>query len=147
MLCVYCGSDLSKVIDKRSVKGSGEIRRRRECLKCRRRFTTYERISVTELYVIKRDGRRELFNPDKLRTGIERSLEKRPEFARVCEIAAKIESKLRSRGELEVSSKVIGLMVLSELKRIDKVAYLRFVSVYRKFSDPIDFTKELEVLH
>lgn len=147
MLCIYCGSGLSKVIDKRSVISSGEIRRRRECLKCHRRFTTYERAGVVELYVIKRDGRRELFNSDKLRTGIERSLEKRPGFEKVCEIVTRIENKLRSKGQLEISSKLIGQMVLSELKRTDKVAYLRFVSVYRQFSDPVDFTKELEILH
>lgn len=147
MVCYFCGSDQSKVVDKRTVKSVGEIRRRRECLKCHKRFTTYERVSVTELYVIKRDGRRELFNQTKLRGGIERALEKRPGMDRIEEIVSRIENKLRTKGREDVPTKLIGQMVLTELKKVDKVAYLRFASVYRQFSDPMEFTKELAVLN
>lgn len=146
MKCVYCDSQLSKVVDKRSVKGSGEIRRRRHCLKCNRRYTTYERAVVSELIVIKRDGRRQPFAREKLNEGLVKSLEKRPHFDKVEVIADKIEGKLRAKGKNEVSSKTIGQMVLLELKKIDKIAYLRFASVYRHFDDPMDFTKELESL-
>lgn len=146
MKCLYCGSEQSSVIDKRAVKGSGEIRRRRECLKCSRRFTTYERIKEEELLVIKRDGRKELFERSKLRAGILKALEKRPSFASLEEITDKVEKKIRVKGLREVPSKNIGQLVLSELKKIDPVAYLRFVSVYRQFANTTDFTKELESL-
>lgn len=146
MYCPFCNSSLSSVIDKRAVKGSGEIRRRRECLKCKKRYTTYERVSDVEVYVVKRSGKRELFDRDKLRTGIARALEKRPAFESVEQIVGKIEKRVKSKGKREVESKVIGREVLTELKRVDKVAYLRFVSVYRQFKDPGDFTRELEAL-
>jgi transcriptional repressor NrdR len=146
MKCIYCGSALSKVLDKRSVGGTGEIRRRRECLKCHKRYTTYEKAVVSELVVVKRDGRREPFIKNKLISGICRSLEKRPSFGRVDEIADKIEIKLRAKGTSEVSSRVIGRMVLTELKKIDQVAYLRFASVYRHFDNPSDFANELKSL-
>lgn len=146
MRCLYCGSDQSSVIDKRAVKSSGEIRRRRECLKCHKRFTTYERISFVETYVIKRDGRREVFDVNKIRSGLEKALEKRPGIEKVEEIVEKIKKTVRARGENEVETKLIGKLVLSELKKVDKVAYLRFVSVYRQFKDLGDFTKELQHL-
>lgn len=146
MKCLFCGSEQSKVIDKRSVRSVGEIRRRRECLECHKRFTTYERTSEFEMYVVKRDGRRELFSTEKLRIGLERALEKRSDYDRVDEVTRKIEVKLRSRGEREIPSKLVGQMVLSELKRLDKVAYLRFASVYRDFANLSDFEKELQVL-
>lgn len=146
MRCLYCGSDQSSVIDKRAVKSSGEIRRRRECLKCHKRFTTYERISFAETYVIKRDGRREVFDVNKIRSGLQKALEKRPGIEKVEEIVEKIEKTIRAKGENEVETKLIGKLVLSELKKIDKVAYLRFVSVYRQFKDLDDFTKELQHL-
>lgn len=146
MSCPYCNSNLNKVVDKRSVFGSGEIRRRRECLKCKKRFTTYERLSKVDLIVIKRDGRREVFDKLKLRNGIARALEKRPGIEAVDNIADRIENKLRIQKDKEMPSKTIGKMVLNELKRIDKVAYLRFASVYRQFKDPEDFAKELTSL-
>jgi transcriptional repressor NrdR len=146
MKCSYCGSDQSKVVDKRSVVGTGEIRRRRECLKCHRRFTTYERVVVAEIVVIKRDGRREPFSHDKLQSGVAKALEKRPSADKACSITDKIESKLRAKGKNEVASAVIGRAVLTELKKIDKVAYLRFASVYRHFDDPADFARELKTL-
>lgn len=146
MKCFYCGSTQSSVVDKREVKSTGEIRRRRECLKCHKRYTTYERVCALELMVLKRDGHREVFDSTKLRSGIERALEKRPSFLNIEGIVTKIEGKIRGKGLKEMESKTIGKMVLAELKKIDKVAYLRFASVYRKFENPDDFTKELEHL-
>ncbi len=146
MYCPFCKSLQSSVIDKRSVKGTGEIRRRRECLKCKRRYTTYERASAVELLVIKRDGRRQSFDVAKLRAGLERCLEKRPAFENLDRIVLKIESKIRSKDMVEIESKVIGREVLAELKKLDQIAYLRFVSVYRQFKQASDFTKELESL-
>jgi transcriptional repressor NrdR len=146
MHCPFCQSDLSQVVDKRSVKGSGEIRRRRECLKCHRRYTTYERVSPVEYFVIKRDGRRELFDSAKLRSGLERALEKRPSVSEIDKIVGKIEKRVKSKDKKEIETKVIGREVLSELKKLDKVAYIRFVSVYRQFEDPGDFSKELKNL-
>ena len=141
MNCPFCSSTLNKVVDKRAVNSSGEIRRRRECLKCHQRFTTYERLAKVELTVIKKDGRREGFDRDKLRSGIARALEKRPAFEQVEIITGRIENRLRSSRGKEIASKVIGRMVLGELKKADKVAYLRFTSVYRKFDNPSDFAK------
>lgn len=146
MYCPYCRSNQSSVIDKRAVKGTGDIRRRRECLKCKKRFTTYERAIVLELSVIKRDGKREVFDINKLRVGLSRALEKRPAFENLEAIVSKIERKIRAKDITEVESKVIGREVLSELKKVDPVAYLRFVSVYRQFKLPSDFSKELEML-
>jgi transcriptional repressor NrdR len=146
MYCPYCKSDQSSVIDKRGVKGTGEIRRRRECIKCKRRFTTYERALVLELIVIKRDGKKQLFDISKIRAGLSRALEKRPAFDNLEAIVSKIERKIRSKERTEIESKLIGKEVLSELKKIDPVAYLRFVSVYRQFKQASDFTKELEGL-
>lgn len=141
MYCPFCNSEQNKVLDKRAVKGSGEIRRRRECLKCRQRFTTYEKLAKVELIVIKKDGRRETFDRNKLRSGISRALEKLPSFNQVDPITGKIENKLRLSRTREIQSKVIGRLVLAELKKTDKIAYLRFTSVYKKFSDPSDFAK------
>ena len=146
MYCPYCKSNQSSVIDKRGVLGTGEIRRRRECLKCKRRYTTYERASAVELTVIKRDGKRQAFDILKLRAGLEKCLEKRPAFENLDVIVASIERKIRSKDRIEIESKVIGREVLAELKKIDPVAYLRFVSVYRQFKAPSDFSKELGML-
>lgn len=147
MKCPFCVSELSNVVDKRAVKSTGEIRRRRECLKCRRRYTTYERVAVLELAVIKQDGRREPFDVLKLRGGLIRALEKRPAFLEIDSIVSKIEAKLKLKGNFEIESRAIGQVILSELKKIDKVAYLRFASVYRKFEEPADFTKELQKIN
>lgn len=146
MKCPFCASDLSKVVDKRSVAGRGEIRRRRECLKCAKRYTTYEALAKVEILVIKKDGRREPFIREKIERGLTRALEKRPGIDRVEKILDRIEGRLRSKGLQEVPSQTIGKWVLSELKRLDPVAYLRFASVYRTFSDPRDFRRELETL-
>jgi transcriptional repressor NrdR len=144
--CPFCNSPLSKVIDKRAVSGKGEIRRRRECLKCVKRFTTYEAIARLEILVLKKDGRREVYNREKLILGIEKALEKRPGIERVSELVDKIEAKIRGRGIREIPSTLLGKAVLSELKKMDAVAYLRFASVYRAFGDPEDFEKELRAL-
>lgn len=146
MKCLYCGSDQSKVVDKRSVATTSEIRRRRECLKCHKRYTTYERVCALEYFVIKRDGRREPFNREKLKAGVERALEKRPGVERLEEIIDRIENRLKNRGRQDIESKLIGKTVLIFLKRIDKVAYMRFASVYRHFENPDDFAKELQSL-
>lgn len=146
MKCPYCSSSLSKVVDKRSVGGSGQIRRRRECLKCGKRYTTYETLAALEILVIKKDGRREPFVKDKLFSGLLKALEKRPGIDKASKIVERIEAKIRSRGLKEISSSMLGKWVLSELKKVDSIAYLRFASVYRTFSDPKDFEKEMETL-
>lgn len=146
MKCPFCASSLSKVVDKRTVSGRGEIRRRRECLKCSRRFTTYETLAALEIVVIKKDGRKESFDSEKLRLGLLKALEKRPAVDRAYTIAARIEGKIRARRLGEIPSQQIGRWVLSELKKLDSVAYLRFASVYRSFGDPKDFAKEIRTL-
>lgn len=146
MKCPFCKSSLSKVVDKRTVVGRGEIRRRRECLKCTKRYTTYEALAQLEIVVIKKDGRREVFDEEKLHLGLLKALEKRPGIDQVQNIVNRLESRIRSKGMKEIDSQTLGRWVLSELKRLDPVAYLRFASVYRTFSDPKDFTKELEAL-
>ncbi len=146
MKCCYCGTTASKVVDKREVNSTGEIRRRRECLKCHKRFTTYERVAGIELMVVKRDGTRQVFSAEKLRSGIEKAIAKRPIFNQLDDIVAKIETKFRLKTEKEVPSRMIGQAVLSELKKLDQVAYLRFAAVYRSFQTTGDFTKELETL-
>lgn len=146
MKCPFCESILSKVVDKRGVTGRGEIRRRRECLKCERRFTTYETLAALEIVVIKKNGRRESFDGEKLHLGILKALEKRPSGEKASVIAARVEGKIRSRAFKEIPSQKIGKWVLAELKKLDPVAYLRFASVYRSFGDPKDFAKEIKTL-
>jgi len=144
--CPFCQSSLSKVVDKRSVDSRGEIRRRRECLKCSKRFTTYEKTAAVEILVIKKDGKREAFIREKLEKGLIKALEKRPGIDKVSSILDRIEGRIRTKRLQEVSSSDLGKWMLSELKKLDPIAYLRFVSVYRTFSDPKDFRKELETL-
>lgn len=146
MACPYCTSNLSKVVDKRAVDGRGEIRRRRQCLKCAKRFTTYEKLAQLTILVIKKDGRREPYNREKLTAGLEKALEKRPGIEKVDWIVDKIEGKLRVKASKEVASTLLGRWILAELKRIDGVAYLRFASVYHQFENPKDFTKEVNQL-
>lgn len=146
MKCPLCGSFSNKVVDKRSVKGSGETRRRRECLKCCHRFTTYERAVGLELLVIKKDNRLEAYNRDKIKKGIEKALEKRPDFDKTLEITDKVDKRIKGLGKQKIPAKLIGRMVLTELKKLDKVAYLRFASVYRQFKNTDDFVKELTSL-
>lgn len=146
MKCPFCSSGVNRVVDKRGVVSSGEIRRRRECLKCDKRFTTYEKMAGLGLTVIKKDGRKQAFDREKLKLGILKALEKRPGLEKVEELVEKIERKLRKKGCGEVQSRNIGLLVLGELKRLDSVAYVRFASVYRQFKRPEDFTRELNIL-
>ena len=145
MKCPYCGVIEDKVVDSRSSKEGTAIRRRRECLGCGRRFTTYEYIEDTPLTVIKSDGRREIFDKNKLIDKIRLSCTKRPiSTTQIEEIADRIEDQLVSRGEREIEAKQhIGELVMTELKRLDDVAYVRFASVYRQFKDLSDFEKEL----
>lgn len=143
MKCPYCGHTKSRVIDTREV-GDG-IRRRRECLACRQRFTTYEQVARVNLLVIKRDGRREPFDRQKLYEGIRRACAKRPVSAeRIEQVVSEIETSLYNLGQAEVSSRTIGEMVMERLREIDDVAYVRFASVYRSFADIQTLKREVD---
>ena len=134
MDCPYCSYHDSKVIDSREINDG--IRRRRQCLKCRSRFTTYERFQPAGLFVIKKDERREEFNRNKLLTGIRKACEKRPlPSGTVDKVADDIEAELYHSGKLEIPSAVIGDLVMEKLKSLDQIAYIRFASVYREFTD------------
>lgn len=147
MKCPFCQSTEFKVVDKRATPLGDAIRRRRECLKCEKRFTTYERIEEVPLVVIKKSGDRCAFDRDKLRKGILRACEKRPvSVEQVEEVVSRIESKLRGKGESEISTGKIGEEVMRELKKLDKIAYIRFASVYRAFDDVEDFKDEISKL-
>ncbi|PIR79795.1 MAG: transcriptional regulator NrdR [Candidatus Levybacteria bacterium CG10_big_fil_rev_8_21_14_0_10_35_13] len=147
MKCPYCGSKDTEVVETRDSEDLETIRRRRECLSCRKRFTTYERIENVNLIVIKKDGRREQFNRDKLKAGIIRSCEKtKVTHEDIERIVTEIERELRSEAGVEVESKKIGQMVAGKLKKIDKVAYIRFSSVFKRFVDVEDFEKEVKRL-
>ena len=145
MNCPYCGYHDSKVIDSREINDG--IRRRRQCLKCDSRFTTYERLQPSGLFVIKKDERREEFNRDKLLTGIRKACEKRPlPSGTVEKIADDIEAELYRSGKLEVPSTIIGDMVMERLKELDHIAYIRFASVYRDFTDITTLKKVVDSL-
>ncbi len=145
MKCPYCPDGSSKVIDTREV-GDG-IRRRRECLTCGRRYTTYERLAAVNLMVVKRDGRREEFNRDKLLFGLQKACTKRPVASEDLEkIVSEIEAQLYRLGKVEVESKIIGEMVMERLRQLDDVAYVRFASVYRDFKDVEMWADEIEKL-
>ena len=144
MLCPYCLHAETKVIDKRD--SHGITKRRRECLKCSRRFNTREAVEKEAIRVIKKDGRREEFDQEKLRRGILRACEKRPITNETIQtMINRIEDRLRKRGG-EITSTLIGELVARELKKVDKVAYIRFASVYRDFTDISDFKKEIKGL-
>ena len=147
MKCPYCGSNDTKVLDKRETEEDLVTRRRRECLKCQKRFTTYERVELADIMIIKKDKRRETFNRDKLKSGIARACEKRsitPE--QINAVVDRIEIKIRNMDSNELESTTIGDMVMKELKKLDKVAYIRFASVYREFEDIGEFAKEVKSL-
>ncbi len=147
MKCPYCFYQESKVVDSRPADDGERIRRRRECLRCQKRFTTYEIIETTPLMVIKRDRSREPFNREKILAGLLRACQKRPiPIARLEEIVSDIEMVLQNRLEHEVDSRVIGEMVLERLKPVDEIAYVRFASVYRQFKDINTFLEELNQL-
>lgn len=144
MLCPYCECKESKVLDSRHID-STSIRRRRECEKCKKRFTTYEKIEMIPIMVIKKDGRREAFDRDKMKFGLIRSCEKRPvPISRIEEVVDSIESEINKMYVDEIESSKIGEMVMDRLKALDEVAYVRFASVYRQFKDLNTFISELE---
>jgi transcriptional repressor NrdR len=140
--CPYCRANDDKVVDSRSAEDSGAIRRRRECLVCARRFTTYERVEEAPLLILKRGGATEPFEPAKLRAGIERATSGRLDDAAVDQLVADVEEELRAMGG-EVPSDQVGMAVLERLKALDHVAYLRFASVYKGFEDLADFEREV----
>lgn len=145
MKCPYCGFADSRVIDSREVNDG--IRRRRQCISCSQRFTTYERLQPLVLFVVKKDQRREEFNREKLLGGLRKACEKRPLPADAVErLAEEIESELLALGKAEVSSTIIGDMVMDKLKKLDKIAYIRFASVYRDFTDIDALKDELDSL-
>jgi len=147
MRCPFCTSAESKVIDSRESKKGISIRRRRECLACKRRFTTYEKIEEVPYMVVKKDGSRQPFDSQKLLRGLMKACEKRPiQISQLEEIIEEIESKLQERPEKEMEASEIGEFVMEKLKALDKVAYVRFASVYREFKDVADFKMELETL-
>lgn len=147
MKCPYCASSETEVIETRDSEDLETIRRRRACLKCEKRFTTYERIETVNLIVIKKDGKREQFDREKLKSGILKACEKtRVPVEKIEKIVSEVERELRGAESVEVESKKIGQMVANKLKKIDKVAYIRFSSVFRRFVDVEDFEKEVRRL-
>lgn len=145
MICPHCSSGDTRVIDSRENEGSYAVRRRRECIRCQKRFTTYERCTMG-LLVIKRDGRKEEYARSKLRMGIAKACVKRPiKIETIYHLITTIETNLRTHGN-EVTSEYIGRLVMEELKKLDKIAYLRFASVCQKFSDVNSFAKEAKLL-
>ncbi|CAB9494668.1 transcriptional regulator NrdR [Alteromonas macleodii] len=144
MFCPFCSEQETKVIDSRLVAEGQQVRRRRECMVCHERFTTFESAELVMPRVIKRDGSREPFNEDKLRAGLQRALEKRPvSTEKVEQCVLSLKSKLRATGEREVSSELLGNLIMKALKELDKVAYVRFASVYRSFEDIREFGEEI----
>ena len=147
MKCPYCGFNESKVIDSRPADENNSIRRRRECLSCSRRFTTYETVESLPVVVVKKDGSRQSFDRGKVLGGMIRACEKRPvPVARLEKVAADIEQELQNSMEREISTEVIGERVMEHLRTIDQVAYVRFASVYRQFKDIDSFMEELTKL-
>lgn len=147
MKCAYCGCTQSRVVDSRQNDDGTSIRRRRECENCGRRFTTYERIELVPLMIIKKDQTREAFDVEKLRSGIVKSCEKRPvSLGEIDALVQEIERKLNNQPDSEVTSKMVGELVMDSLKKLDEVAYVRFASVYRQFRDIQSFRDELNKL-
>jgi transcriptional repressor NrdR len=147
MRCPFCSHLESKVIDSRESKKGLSIRRRRECLSCERRFTTYEKIEEIPYMIVKKDGTRQLFDRQKLLKGMLKACEKRPiAVGRLEEIVEEIESRLQERPDKEIKAAEIGQLVMDRLKDLDKVAYVRFASVYREFRDVLEFKHELDGL-
>ena len=144
MYCPFCRALDTKVIDSRLVSDGHQVRRRRECLACHERYTTFETAELVMPRIIKNDGSREPFNEDKMRNGLVRALEKRPVSVEQVELSInKVKSQLRATGEREVSSELLGNIIMEQLKELDKVAYVRFASVYRSFEDIRELVKRL----
>jgi len=147
MKCPFCGYKEDKVVDSRATAEESAVRRRRECLKCGKRFTTYEYVEEVSLMVIKKDGRREPFDRKKLLSGIMKACEKRPvSIEKMEDIATSIERTIQRKSDREVSTQDIGELVMEKLRLLDDVAYVRFASVYRQFKDVSQFMKELKVI-
>jgi len=147
MRCQYCNCTDSRVIDSRPTDDGNSIRRRRECTNCGRRFTTYEKVELNPLFVVKRDGRRELFDTQKIKAGILHACDKLPvSMQQIDEIVSRVEQKCYSTMDGEIATEKIGDMVMSELRELDDVAYVRFAAVYRKFTDLGTFMEELQKL-
>lgn len=147
MHCPFCAANDTKVIDSRLVAEGGQVRRRRECLACGERFTTFETAELLMPRLIKQDGSRQPFDEEKLRAGMLRALEKRPvSIERLEEAIVHIKHRLRATGEREIKSLVLGELVMDELRELDEVAYIRFASVYRKFQDINEFREEIDKL-
>ncbi len=145
MRCPYCNFGETKVIETREAEDSDVTRRRRECLKCKKRFTTYERVEILDLRVVKKNGDIEGFNRNKVLNGILKACEKRPiKIEKIEKLVDDIESELRKKESVEIPTKVIGELVMEKLKNLDHVAYIRFASVYREFKDIEGFEKELK---
>ena len=146
MKCPFCSHQASRVTDKRASPHG--IRRRRECLKCKKRFTTHENVDSSDIFVIKKDSSRERFSREKIERGIYRAFEKRPVPKEEIEkMINEIEEQIRRKGKKEVKSSIIGEMIMKKLKRMDNIAYIRFASVYRNFQDIDDFKKEIKELN
>lgn len=142
MKCIYCGCEESKVLDSRSTDESNSIRRRRECLGCGRRFTTYETVETVPILVVKKDGSRQPFNIEKIKVGMIKACEKRPvSIAQIDQMAEEIEKQIQNSLKQEISTKEIGEMIMEKLKSVDEIAYVRFASVYRQFKDVTNFIK------
>ncbi len=147
MYCPFCHTQETKVIDSRLVSEGNQVRRRRECIQCAERFTTYETAELVMPLIIKRDGRRKPYDEEKLRAGLARALEKRPVSVESQEAAiGRLKQQLRAGGEREVSSQAVGEMVMRELRELDDVAFVRFASVYRRFQDVNEFNEEIKRL-
>ena len=147
MKCIYCGCEDSKVIDSRSADEGRTIRRRRECVKCGKRYTTYETIEDTPVLVVKNSGMRQAFDIRKVKNGIIKSCEKRPvSMSEIDEMATSVAKQVYNSMEQEISSKAIGEMVMTEIRKYDEVAYVRYASVYRSFKDVASYMEELQKL-
>ncbi len=147
MLCPFCAHLEDKVIDSRESKEGNNIRRRRECLSCQKRFTTYERIEEIPFMVVKKDGRRERFDRQKILNGLLKACEKRPiPIPKLAELVDQVENEMMNEPERELSSTAIGEILISKLKELDKIAYVRFASVYRDFQDEEAFFNEIRRL-
>ncbi|MCA9211714.1 MAG: transcriptional repressor NrdR [Planctomycetales bacterium] len=145
MKCPFCYEDNDRVIDSRASQDAYAIRRRRECLSCKRRYTTYERIEESEMKVVKKDGAREPFNREKIRSGLAKACWKRPiRDDQIVQIVAEIEQEIYDRYDSEIDSRDLGSMLMDRLRELDQVAFVRFASVYREFTDVRDFVDELQ---
>ena len=146
MKCIYCGCEDSKVLDSRSTEETNSIRRRRECLQCGKRFTTYETIETVPILVVKKDGSRQPFSIEKVKSGMIKACEKRPvSIAQIDQMAADIEKQIQNSLRQEIPSQEIGEMIMQKLKAVDEIAYVRFASVYRQFKDAYFFWRNYMV--